>query len=384
MRAQMFFPQQSQQPQEGEKEGKEEIKDTKETIISLAPPIEYTEQKNIILSRGIKKEEYDEIYEFLRDQNEMSSGNFTLFPKDEIARYMRFNSLAVLMRSSKSNALLGTIFSMIFPINCLNNTEDISSQEITENIISHGCTTFLNVHKKLRKHGLCMALIRDLTKYAYENKIYCSYSLTSFPLSPKSFEITAWYRPLNLARSVGLGFTYPNWNIPSEFLKNRVLYNTKMPKKYTCERVTNNKLELSHSFYRKQIKDKKFAFMPDITFFNKWIQEYPTFLVSENKIPVGLFSIGSVYCRMVSGLDGRLALSLLFVSLPEQSPKVMKSMIYTANEREYDALYMHEVGDITREILEEINAIETPGKSYFSLYNNSMILTPSDLYIPLF
>lgn len=383
MKSEMFFPKET-------KNAQEDIEKTQASIIiSLAPPIEYTEQKNIILYRGIKKEEYDEIYEFLRDQNEMSSGNFTLFPKDEIARYMRFNSLVVLMRSSKSNALLGTIFSMIFPINCLNsfqeNTITETTQENTQGeIIFHGCTTFLNVHKKLRKHGLCMALIRDLTNYAYENKIYCSYSLTSFPLSPKSFEITAWYRPLNLARSVGLGFTYPNWNVPSEFLKNRVLYNTKMPKKYTCERVTNSKLELSHSFYRKQIKDKNFAFMPEITFFNKWIQEYPTFLVSENKIPVGLFSIGSVYCRMMSGLDGRLALSLLFVSLPEQSSKVMKSMIYTANEREYDALYMHEVGDIRQEILKEINAIETPGKSYFSLYNNSMTLTPSDLYIPLF
>ena len=363
----MFFPKQE--------------KEANDIIISLEAPIEYSEKKNIVLSRGANKEEYDEIYEFLRDQNEMSSGNFTLFPKDEIARYTRFNSLSVLMRSSKSNALLGTIFSMIFPVQCLN---DIKEDIQEKNIILHGCTTFLNVHNKLRKHGLCMAMIRELTKYAYENGIYCSYSLTSFPLSPKSFEISAWYRPLNLARSIGLGFTYPNWNIPGDFLKNRITYNTKMPKKYTCERVTNNKLEISHSFYLQQISNKKFAFMPDITFFNKWIQEYPTFIVTENKKIIGLFSLGSVYCRMASGLDGRLALSLLFVCSHEFSIKVMKSMIFMANERDYDALYMHEVGDITSTLLKEINAVPTPAKSYFSLYNNSMTLTPSDLYIPLF
>ena len=68
MKSEMFFPKDTK---------KEETKDTKDIIISLDPPVEYTEQKNIILSRGIKKEEYDEIYEFLRDQNEMSSGNFT-------------------------------------------------------------------------------------------------------------------------------------------------------------------------------------------------------------------------------------------------------------------------------------------------------------------
>lgn len=367
MKSEMFFP----------KETKEDTNNSKNIIISLTEPIEYKEQKNIVLFRGVKKEEYDEIYEFLRDQNEMSSGNFTIFPKDEIARYMRFNSLAVLMRSSKSNTLLGTIFSMLFPINCKNEDNQNS-------LIFHGCTTFLNVHKKLRNHGLCMALIRELTRYAYNNNIYCSYSLTSFPLSSKSCEITAWYRPLNLPRSIGLGFTYPNWNIPSEFLKNRILYNTKMPKKYNCERVINSKLEIAHNFYLNQIRDKKFAFLPDRDFFNKWIQEYPTFLVTLNKIPIGLFSIGSIYCRMASGLDGRLALSLLFISLPHEAIKVMKSMIFIANEREYDALYMHETGDITRDILNETNAIETEKKSYFSLYNNSMNLTPADLYIPLF
>jgi hypothetical protein len=378
----MFFPKE----ENGENE-KEQDTQQKSIIISTDAPVKYTESKNIILSRGVNKEEYDEIYEFLRDSNQMASGNFTIFPKDEIARYMRFDSLAVLMRSSKNNSLIGTIFSMIFPIHCISNTLSDTLHEhlpTQQEIINHGCTTFLNVHNKLRKHGLCMALIRELTQYAYEYNIYCSYSLTAFPLSPKSIPISAWYRPLNLPRSVGLGFTYPNWNIPGDFLKNRILYNTKMPKKYICERVTNSKLEMALNFYLSCIKDKKFAFSPDMTFFNKWIQEYATFLILFDKKPVGLFSIGSVYCRMSSGLDGKLALPLLFVTSRDTTIPVMKCMIFIANEREYDALYTHAVGDMTSELLKEVNFIETEKKSYFSLYNNSMTLTPSDLYVPLF
>ena len=377
-----------------------ETNDT-EGIISLESPPKYESQRNIILKRGINKEEYDEVYEFLRDQNVMSSGNITLFPKDEIARFIRMDSLAILMRGGNNNSLIGTIFSMMFPIRCT-----IDSKEHKEHkIITHGCTSFLNVHSKLRKHGMCMALIRELTQYAFEKQIYCSYSLTSFPLSEKSFEISAWFRPLNLPRSIGLGFSYPDWSVPSEFVNNKVKYNTKIPKGYICERVTEGKAQKALEFYISLVNESnnnsgadatKFVFFPTLEFFKKWIQEYATFLVmrkysedgsQESKIPVGIFSLGSIYCRMQNGIDGKLALPLIFKSSSEQSEysnKVMKCMIYTANDRDYDTLYMYSVGDMNNELLKSVNAIETSTKSYFSLYNNSMTLTANDLCIPLF
>lgn len=347
-----------------------------EGIISTDPPIGYLENKKITLTRGIEKEEYNEVYEFLRDQNKMSSGNFTLFPKDEISRYVRLNAFAVLMRSQNNSSLIGTIFSVPFPIRCISKNEN--------KIIPHGCTTFLNIHDKLRKHGLCMALIRELTKYGFEKDVLCSYSLTSFPLSTKSFPISSWYRPINLPRSIGLGFNYPNWNAPSEFLKNRLMYNTKMPKKYVCERVESKNIEKALTFYQLITQDKKFVYMPDLNCFRKWIQEYPTFLISFEKKPVGIFSISSVYCRMESSLDGKLALPLIFNSDPKHAISVMKSLIFVVSERDYDVLYTHCVGDMNKELLKTINAIETRDKSYLSLYNNSMTLTSSDLYVPLF
>ena len=59
----------------------------KEGIISTESPIPFSDDKKINLQRGICKDEYDEIYEFLRDQNRMSSGNFTLLPKTEIDKF---------------------------------------------------------------------------------------------------------------------------------------------------------------------------------------------------------------------------------------------------------------------------------------------------------
>ena len=304
---------------------------------------------------------------------------------------------------------------MMFPIKCTIDAGKIEENSYTKDrIITHGCTSFLNVHGKLRKHGMCMALIRELTQYAFEKQIYCSYSLTSFPLSEKSFEISAWFRPLNLPRSIGLGFSYPDWSVPSEFVNNKVKYNTKIPKGYICERVTDSKAQKALEFYISLVSNEdptsaknnnsgadatKFVFFPTLEFFKKWIQEYATFLVmrkysedgsQESKIPVGIFSLGSIYCRMQNGIDGKLALPLMFKSSlkdpkqKEYSNKVMKCMIYTANDRDYDTLYMYSVGDMNSELLKSVNAIETSTKSYFSLYNNSMTLTVNDLYIPLF
>ena len=360
----MFFPKDA-----------EDVEDENDIIISKDEPIEYSGNKNIVIQRGISKEDYNEIYEFIRDQNQMSSGNFTLLPTTELDKFVKMDSLMLLMRSKNSSKLIGSIFSMLFPIRCKlfqNNDE----------IVTHGCTTFLNVHSKLRNHGMCMALIRELSRYGYEKNLYCSYSLTSFPLSPKSIPISSWYCPIDLAKSIALGFTYPNWNNPAEFMKNRMLYKIKKVKKHSINRVSDSNIEKALSFYAKINEGRKFVYAPNSEEFRKFILQYPTFLIELEKKPVGIFAISSVYCRME--MDGILALPLIFNSLEEHAKDVMKCLLSVAKERDYDTLYSHCVGDITSDLLKSVNAIQTKEKTYFSLYNNSMKLSPEDLYVPLF
>src|SRR5665647_1359293 len=97
MKNSMFFP-----------KGNESV----DGIISKEKPVKYRENKKIILKRGIEKEEYNEIYEFLRDQNKMSSGNFTLLPKDELNKYIKFDSLIVLMRSGNTSSSASSLPSL--------------------------------------------------------------------------------------------------------------------------------------------------------------------------------------------------------------------------------------------------------------------------------
>ena len=349
--------------------------------ISRDPPPTYEGNKKVVFVRGIKDK--DELYNYLCEQNKMISGNYTLLPQQEISRFLRLGAYSVLMRSSNNNSLIGCIISLPLPIRCSVVAGLIDNELYTKNkIINHGCTSFLNIHSKLRGHGLCIGLIRELTKHGHENSIYCGYSLTSFPLSVNSFEVSSWYRPLDLARSIGLGFPVPHWNEVSKINSIRMNYKTNMPKKYLCKKVKNAKKALD--FYKTINEDKKFVFMPDINLFEKWIQEYATFLVSYEKEIVGIFSIGTVICRMESGIEGKLCLPLFFNSKSEHASKVFKCCIFEAGEKDYDVIYTHSFGDLTKKVLEDNFALETPKKSFFTLYNNKLSLTPEDLYVPLF
>jgi len=352
-------------------------------IISTDKPIEADKNnKKVILSREL--EQYDEIEQFLKDENKMSSGNYTLLTRSEIEKYKRLNCYSVLMRN-ENNKLFGTIFSIPFPIKCsiiAGITDD--SQYTKDKIINHGCTTFLNVSSKIRGFKMCMLLIRELTQYCYENNLLCGYQTTSFPLCEKNIEISSWFRPINMTKSLLLGFTFPGFNEISNFNKNRIMYKCKAPKDYIIELVKQKNMEEALTFYKKINENNRFVFYPDTEFFEKWIKEYLTHIVKfENKI-IGIFSIGTINTKMANMMEGRLCLPLLFNSVKGKEEKVLKCLLSVAEQKDYDLLYGNQIGDLTSSLYKSVNAIQNEKKSYFSLYNNNMDLTAYDLYVPIF
>ena len=366
MRNQMFFPKND---------------DNIEGIVSLDKPIDYDRKKKVIIEREIK--DYDEVYMFIRDHNKMDSGNYTLLPKSEIERFIRLGCYSILMRGEENKKLYGTIFSIPLPIRCSITFAINDEEELTKDkIITHGCTSFLNVHSKLRGFNMCMVLIRDLANMAYENNIYCSYQMTSFKLCDTSFTISSYFRPINLLNSLALGFVFPEYADIKNFHNSRMKYKCKVPKGYSLKRVSNQNMEKALQFYISLNVNKKFVFYPDIKLFSKWIQEFPTYIVSNEKKKVGIFSITKIFSRMGNDVDGNLCLPLIF-NATDKVP-VLKCLLSVAEERGHDVLYTYSVGDLDEKTLESVNAVETPKKTWFSLYNNSMKLTPKDLYIPLF
>ena len=353
MRAQMAFP-------KGE--------ESESGIISRDRPPDYDRSKKVELCRGIYEEEYDEVVSFLRSENKTSSGIFTLLSKEEIKRLISLDTYVVLMRTSNSH-LYGTIFSLPLPI------------KSDGNLITHGCTSFLNVCSKVRKFGMCSILIRELALYGFENNILCSYQLSTFKLHDNAVKINTWYRPISLMRSLLLGFTFTGYNDLSNFHKTREKFACKAVKGVDVKLVKEGGCENALNFYLKLVENKKFAFFPDLSLFKKWIKAYPTYVVKG----LGIFSLGTINCKMSNGAEGMLASPLLFACVNEGAGvQVLKSLLSVASEKDYDVFYCNQVGDLSEELLQSVNCIKNVVPTYFSLYNNSIKLDEKDIYTPLF
>ena len=347
-------------------------------IISLDPPPAYTDDKKVSISFGISPEEYEEVCNFYNRYNTMSSGNVTLMRPEDLKRYLSFDNISALLRSQVSQKLIGCAISLILPVR-------IGDQN---GIISHGCTTFLLIHPSLRSHGLSMALIRGLTQRAYERGIYCDYHMIPFKLGSNDVPISSWFRPLKLKEAVELGFLYPDYNNPRS-TRNRLKYHTRLPDKTGYQRIdgmiiqkNNNNAEQSLELYKEWTKDKKFVFSPDEIMWTKWVQEFPTYLIFKEKLPIGIVSINPIHCIIKdTNQEGKLAMPMMCVGTDIKA--ILSVLINIAFNEGYPVLYIHEQGNLTTEVLESVGSLKLVSNMFFSLYNNNIQLKSDDIFVPL-
>lgn len=354
--------------------------ESKYGIISENKPQDWDRSKKITLQRGISKEEYDEVYEYLRDNNLMNGANcISLLPKNQLAKLVDMGLYSVLMRrQTEKKEIIGTILSL--PINILCNY--ISKQcELT-----HGYTTFLNVHPKLRKLSMCSNLIKELCNFGFEKGIYCSYFLNSFKLLETSIKINTWYRPINLVNCLAMGFPYKDYTDISKINETRIKYKCKTPANLEIERITSKTYTDTYNFYKQKTLNKKFVFLPNFEDFKKWIKEYSGYYVIDKttKSIIGVFSIYSLFFRTMMGLDGIVASPLMFLCEEGRNSEVFKCLLAISKEKNYDLFYFYEIGDLTEECYNDNLSQKVNEEKYFSLYNNAISLEPKDISVPLF
>ncbi len=342
-------------------------------IISYDKPIKYTDNKNITFSNILLEKNYDEFCSFINKNNQMSTGNTTLLPKSELINLLKLDHFVISLRSKSKNKLIGTIISIKLPI--LNRNEQHSE------IIKHGCTTFLNVHKALRGHGICMALIRNLINFAYDEGIYCDYHTVPFKLGNNSVKIKSWYRPLNLEQSIKLGFLYSGYDDTQMKRRNRLKYRTILPPNHTYVKTTIDNAIVSLKLYQTLTESKKFVFYPDINLWIKWIENFPTYIIYKNNIEIGIVSINTIHCIIDNTKEeGRLALPVICAG---DIKSVLPVLIHICNNIGYSVLYLYQYGDINKKSLEKVNALQNKDNSWFSLYNNKINIGEEDISVPL-
>jgi hypothetical protein len=344
-----------------------------EFIISKDPPIKFEyDNKKLILCEGIKESEYGEVSNFYQKYNRMSTGNTTLLPVSELERYLSISNISLLMRSA-NGMLIGTIISLLLPVKNSNGS--------IEEIIIHGCTTFLAIHPSLRKMGLCMALIRKLIELGYDKGLFCDYHMVAFPIGTNSISLNSWYRPIDLHRSKELGFLYDGLLDSHNSTKLRLKYRTTIPNNHTYVQVIDNNINISLNYYKELVKNKKFAFWPGEKLWSDWIRSYPTYLIYNKNKCVGIVSLNTVYCVIERTKEtGRILFPII---CDGEMDSVMPVICTIAKDLNYDVVYFHQHGSVTEVSLCKIKAIRTTTKLWFSLYNNCINLNVEDINVPL-
>lgn len=342
-------------------------------IISKDPPVKYDDSKKVKLYYEIQDNDYDDISEFYRKYNKMSTGNTTLLPVSELKRYLLFDNTCVVMRSEVGNKLVGAIISLELPIR--------NSNGETSEIITHGCTTFLNIHPAIRGFGMGMILIRGLIWKGFEKQIFCDYHTVHFKIGDNSIPLNCYYRPINLTRSASLGFLYPDCYNTKAATRVRLRYRTTLPDHHSYVKITKSNIKSSLQYYYSTVENKKLAFYPDTDLWSKWIEAFPTYLVYNGDDIEGIVSLNTIYCVIAAtGLEGRIATPVICNG---NMRSVLPVLVHISDTLKYDLLYFHQYGDVTSKYLESINCVKNPHTMWFSLYNNQINFNVSDLSVPL-
>ncbi len=99
-----------------------------------------------------------------------------------------------------------------------------------------------------------------------------------------------------------------------------------------------------------------------------------------------------MYCIISStNNEGKLAIPAICVcdmkSVGDKESNNMKSvmsvMVHICDVLKYDVLYLYQIGNITEKHLEQINAVKNDVKTWFSLYNNRINISETDISVPI-
>jgi len=316
---------------------------------------EFFHRKDYMIKRSSSHDfteaEINEISEFYSKKYRVNKSNITQnVTVSDFKRYFNLQIELIAIYSLISEELIGSIISFLVPIN-------------SSAIFPY--TSFLVVDDKYRGKGFGMALIQESLKLLHDTGDIGAYFVNNIPRGKNSLKLFTWFYPFNFAKIRSSGFLYPN-GYENYF---QINYEDRI------EKATKN--NNGYDFYCSYMKNKKFYFSPSIIYWQKWIENFQTFLVYRNEKIIGLFSIDSNVLYGKSYLNqGNLLLCI------GEQPETINAAI-TIARKDFDLLIMHELGDVTFDLLKSIFA-QGLYTNYINFYNTNIELVTRDFYMPIF
>lgn len=367
--------------EKGEKDGKDNL------FISQNRPVFFANKEHYNLLTSSKHDytdlELDEISDFYCTNFRIEKSNNTFkISKKDLQSYL--NVLSELLIIKNQGKLFGSIISLHIPI-MINTTlnKEVSTKYSdrfeyfkSENSFVFGCASFLILDQEHRGKGYGMALIQESLQIMYDNGGLAAYFINSTSRCENSIPLYSWYYPLNFDKLDKCKFFYPR-DYKSRFLNNLSKFENP---EHRIVKVENENIKTAYTFYMSTIKDKIFYFTPSYQYWERWISSFPTYLLYHCEKIVGMFSYNSYNVHFPSN-KVELSKGNILICVGKQ-PETLQASLVKA-KFSYDMLTFYEVGDLSKNLLNDIFA-QKHGKSYINFFNTRLKINSLDFYCPLF
>jgi hypothetical protein len=399
--------------------------DNNSLFISQERPV-FLINRSVYTVKSSSKEKFSE--KFLKLLEDLYVKYFTVtgnnrYPnfKSRIEKYLQLNCELLAIRIKRK--LVGSMISLLVPVSIsltrgadphnnfdrsgiLLNNSDLYHKIGGDNLI-FASASYLAVKNKYRGKGFGMAIIQESLQVLYENGGITAYFVNKVSRSSNSIPVNFWGLALrdktinrfersskeiklniqdDHLKSFALKLNIQDDHLKSFALKlNNQIGNAAPNSNMKVTRINTNNVKTAYDYYITQTNNQYIKFSPTLDYFTRWINVFDTYLVKDNEIIIGLFSIKEFELISTTTKEiYRYGNNLLFTCNENKCFQVFISFISECKNKNIDILTLCETGYITADLLNKVGAIRPNNPSYINFYNTNIKLKPSEFHLPLF
>jgi hypothetical protein len=302
----------------------------------------------------IPENENIKLSEFISAHNDFGRSK-THLPVDQIKRFTQLGFWRALLKSSHGD-LVGCIL-----------TKDIHVEYLLPDKIEKtriGCSSFLALNKSFRNIGLASAVISLAIEIGADGNVHAGYHLIKQPKGLNAVPIRRWYIPIDIEECRRLLYVGLKYKSKRKDSKGKIL---------KCEK--DNDMMVSLSKYNEIIQGKKMKFVPDFEEWKKWCTNMSVYF-SEDAVCICDF------LTISNNGEDKTRIIVWILLLVGNVKNMLKYLSKVAEKKGCLLVFTHAVGDVTSEILQELNAVDTRDDSYLDFYNVGISAKPNEIYLP--
>ena len=321
----------------------------------------------------------DELLDFIRNHNITASGNTNFLPK-ELFKNIKNSCFATF---AIDNKLISFGLSTIVPIKVKEDHKiDFVHKDFahlnSNNTILFGYTNYLCTHKDFRSTGKGIGTVEAILNYGISRGVICGYFISPSPRTANYIELNNWMRPLNFTAAKKIGFTFKSFRMPKDKseLRNELYYKINLPTEFVQKDA-----HLGHlNDYIRLIKDTTFAFYPNKSAWEQWLNVFKTYVIYENN---KVISVGSLLITETFMSKTKKVAKIANIVFIVGDPVILNFLFNVANDLGAHIVLGYQIGDLDDETLESLKC-SSGGKMYLEFYNTSLKHKVENICVPIF